>query len=65
MTLGQEIILYFEIIPIILFLIYAVIQSYFDEKRYFKKQIINLKKAYRKQSEEISKFNFYKSLGWR
>ena len=65
MTLGQEIILYFEIIPIICFLIYAVIKSYIEDKKSFKKQIKALRKAYREQNEELEKYDFYRSLGWR
>lgn len=65
MELGQEIMLYFEIIPIICFLIYAVIKSYIENKKSFKKQIRTLRKAYKKQNEEIAKYDFYRSLGWR
>ncbi len=65
MTLGQEIILYFEIIPIILFLVYTVVKGYIEEKKHFKKQIKSLRKAYRQQNEEFEKNDFYRSLGWR
>lgn len=58
MTLGQEIILYFEIIPLFSLLIYAIIKSYFDDKKAFKKQIRALRKAYRKQNEEFEKQEF-------
>lgn len=58
MTLGQEIILYFEILPILAFLVYAIIKSYFEDKRAFKKEIWKLKRAYRKQNEEYEKQEF-------
>lgn len=58
MTLGQEIILYFEIIPLISFLIYAVIKSYIEDKKAFKKEIWSLRKAYIKQNEEYEKQEF-------
>ena len=58
MTLGQEIILYFEIIPLLSFLIYAVVKSYIENKKEFKKQICSLKKKYRKQNEEYEKQEF-------
>jgi len=58
MTLGQEIILYFEIIPLFSFLIYAIIKSCIENKKEFKKQIWSLKKKYRKQNEEYEKQEF-------
>lgn len=36
MTLGQEIILFFEIIPILTFLFYAIVKSYIDDKKLLK-----------------------------
>ena len=65
MTLGQEIILYFEIIPIFLLIIAGIIQSWLDEKKAFKSEIKALRKAYRQQNEEFEKYDFYRSLGWR
>lgn len=59
MTVGQAIILYFEIIPILSFLIYAVIKSYIDEKKASKKKIWRLKKAYRKLNEKYEKQEFF------
>lgn len=47
MSLAQEIILYFEIIPIITFLLYAVIKSYIEEKEALKKQNRKLKIRYK------------------
>lgn len=58
MTLSQEIILYFEIIPVLSVLIYVAIKSYIEEKKDFKKKIWKLKKAYRKQNEEFEKQEF-------
>lgn len=58
MTLGQEIILYFEIIPLLAIIMCIAIKSYFDDKKAFKKQIRTLRKAYRKQNEEYEKQEF-------
>lgn len=58
MTDGQVIMLYFEIIPLFSFLIYAIIKNYFEDKKAFKKEIWTLRKAYRKQNEELEKQEF-------
>ena len=58
MTIGQEIILYFEIIPLISFLIYAVVKSYVEKQKCFKRKIWSLKKAYRKVQEKCEKQEF-------
>ena len=58
MTLGQEIILYFEIIPILTIIICIAIKSYFYDKKAFKKEIWALRKAYKKQNEEYEKQEF-------
>ena len=58
MTIGQEIILYFEIIPLISYLIYAIVKSYVEKQKCFKKEIWSLRKAYRKQNEEYEKQEF-------
>ena len=58
MTIGQAIILYFEIIPILSFLFYAIIKSYIDEKKASKKKILRLKKAYRRLNEKDEKQEF-------
>lgn len=55
MTLSQEIILYFFIIPIISFLIYAIVESYIEDKKAAKMEIRNLKRANRVQRELIEK----------
>lgn len=44
MALSQAIILYFFIIPIISFLILAVIESYFEDKKKARKKDMKLKK---------------------
>ena len=44
MELGQSIILYFFIIPIISCLILAVIESYFEDKKKARKKDMKLKK---------------------
>ena len=59
MTVGQAIILYFEIIPILSFLFYAVIKSYIDEKKASKKKIWQFKKAYRRLNEKDEKQEFF------
>ena len=59
MTIGQAIILYFEIIPILSFLFYAIIKNYIDEKKASKKKIWRLKKAYRKLNEKYEKQEFF------
>ena len=59
MTVGQAIVLYFEIIPILSFLIYAVIKSYIDEKKASKKKIWQFKKAYRRLNEKDEKQEFF------
>lgn len=58
MTIGQEIILYFEIIPLFSFLIYAVIKNYIEKQKCFKKQIWSFRKAYRKMQEKCEKQEF-------
>lgn len=55
MTLSQEIILYFEILPILAFIIYAVIKSYIEDKKCIKKEMRELRKANRVQRELIEK----------
>ena len=58
MAIGQEIILYFEIIPLISFLICAIVKSYIEDKKTIKKQIWRLKKDCINQIEEIEKKMF-------
>ena len=55
MTLGQEIMLYFEILPILACLIYMVVKSYIEDKRVVKKEIYQLRKANRMQKELIER----------
>lgn len=55
MALSQEIILYFEIIPLILIILSIVIKSYIEEKKYLKKEIRRLNKVSRVQRELIEK----------
>lgn len=55
MTLSQEIILYFEILPILACLIYMVVKSYIENKKAIKMEILSLKKANRVQRELIEK----------
>lgn len=62
MTIGQEIILYFEIIPLLLILIYGVIKSYIEKERDFKRKIWKLKKAYRKQQEYYERKEYIAKL---
>lgn len=62
MTLVQEIILYFEIIPLISFLIIGVMKSYIDDKKTLKMEVRKLRKANRIQREIIEKEIFLKSI---
>ncbi len=62
MSLAQEIILYFEIIPLIMFLIYAVIKSYIEEQKCLRKQIWKLKKTCRKIEEKYEKQEFLREI---
>ena len=58
MAIGQEIILYFEIIPLISFLICAIVKSYIEDKKAIKKQIWRLKRNCINQIEEVEKKMF-------
>ena len=55
MTLSQEIILYFEIIPLLSIILYMVVKSYIEDKKAIKKEIRELKKANRVQKDLIEK----------
>lgn len=55
MTLSQEIILYFEILPILACLICIVVKNYIEDKKAIKMEILSLKKANRVQRELIEK----------
>lgn len=58
MTLSQEIILYFFILPMLAFILYAIVRSYIEDIQVFKSKIWQLRKAYRKQNEEYEKQEF-------
>lgn len=55
MTLSQEIILYFEIIPLLSIILYMVIKNYTENKKAIKMEIRKLRKANRVQKELIEK----------
>ena len=55
MTLSQEIILYFEIIPLLSIILYIEIKSYIEDKKSIKMEIRKLRKANRVQKELIEK----------
>lgn len=55
MTLSQEIILYFEIIPLLSIILYIAIKSYIEDKKSIKMEIRKLRKANRVQRELIEK----------
>lgn len=61
MTLSQEIILYFFLIPILACLIYMVMKSYIEDKKAIKTEIRELRKANRVQRELIEKEIFLRS----
>lgn len=55
MALSQEIILYFEIIPLLSIILYIAVKSYMEDKKAVKTEIRKLKKANRVQREFIEK----------
>lgn len=55
MTLSQEIILYFEIIPLLSIILYIAIKSYIEDKKSIKMEVRKLRKANRVQIELIEK----------
>lgn len=61
MALSQEIILYFEIIPLLSIILYIAVKSYMEDKKAVKMEIRKLKKANRVQKELIEKEIFLRS----
>lgn len=62
MTLVQEIILYFFILPLISFLVIGVVKCYIDDKKALKIEIRKLRKTNRIQREIIEKERFLKII---
>lgn len=60
MSLVQEIILYFEIIPILMFLVYAVIKSYIEDKKIAKKKNMALIRRNKMLAKRLNKIEYNK-----
>ena len=65
MTLCQEIILYFIMIPLASLYIISLIDEFVEEYKNSQKIIRKCKKENRKINEQYEKEKFFRSLGWR